>query len=120
MVPELLHYAFVSQFVFQCVYAKAFRLAHPAFYSMSSWVLSQEWGYHGMKMDAELQLVPELSMSGYKPQLPLYAFFFLYCLSHITSKCLQLSSDKVTSLRTVHIWSHAAALLSTDISNNSI
>jgi len=26
MVPELLHYAFVSQFVFQCVNAKAFRL----------------------------------------------------------------------------------------------
>jgi len=73
-----------------------------------------------MKMDTELHLLPELSMSGYKPQLPLYAFFFLYCLSHIISKCLQLSSDTVTSLRTVHIENHVAALLSTGISNNSI
>ena len=55
-------------------------------------------------MDAELHLVPQLSMSGYKPLLSLYAFFFiLYCLSHITSKCVQLSSNTGTSLRKMHM-----------------
>jgi len=72
-------------------------------------------------MYAELHLVPQLSMSGYKHLLSLYAFIFiLYCLSHINSKCVQLSSDTVTSLRKMHMWSHIAVLLSTDIANISV